>query len=92
MALRTELANAGYPDGFDLVVTADFPGGADALVQLLAPVSLHARAASLGEVAHLALTTQPAADAIPLLTIPIHYRAAEGLQISFAPDGFPIIH
>lgn len=93
VTLRTELANAGYPDGFDLVVTADFDGGAQALAQLLAAVSIHARIATLGEVAHLALTTQPnTAGAIPLLTVPIHYRAAEGLQISFAPDGFPIIH
>lgn len=89
-ALRTRLANAGYPDGFDLTLAALAPG-ADALAALLASVNIHARIViDAAEPAHLTLTTVPATDALPILTIPISYRAVEGLTITFTESGFPV--
>ncbi len=91
LALRGELANAGYPDGFDVTLAA-FAPGADALANLLGAIGIQARVVtSTDEPAHLTLTTAQDANAIPLLTIPIRYRAVEGLTITFTPSGFPIV-
>lgn len=88
--LRRDLANAGYPDGFDLTLAA-FAPGADSLAALLDSVNIQIRIINTAnEPAHLTLTTQPTTDAITLQTIPIHYRAVDGLTITFAPSGFPI--
>lgn len=88
-SIRSDLANAGYPDGFDLTLAALAPG-ADTLAGLLESVGIHVRIVTDAEPAHLTLTTAPTPDALPLLTIPISYRAVEGLTITFAPTGFPV--
>jgi hypothetical protein len=88
-ALRSRLANAGYPDGFDLTLAA-FAPGADVLVRLLEAVGIHTRIVSDDEPAHLTLTTEPAENALTVLTLPLVYRAADGLTITFTPSGFPI--
>jgi hypothetical protein len=89
-ALRSRLANAGYPDGFDLTLGA-FAPGADVLALLLEAVGIHTRIpAEAGEPTHLTLTTVPTTDALTLLTIPLSYRAVDGLTITFTPSGFPV--
>ncbi|MEO8395908.1 MAG: hypothetical protein ABI700_23130, partial [Chloroflexota bacterium] len=91
LTLRTELANAGYPDGFDLTVSAQIAPGAAAIVQVLAAVGIETRVVTNpSEVVHLILTTAQAADALPLFTVPLSYRAIDGLSISFTSSGFPI--
>ena len=92
LTIRSDLANAGYPDGFDVTVTA--APGADALAQLLDAVGIETRIiTTVGEATHLTLVSgqTPPANAIPLCTIPISYRAVDGLKINFTPSGFPII-
>jgi len=91
LTLRADLANAGYPDGFDVTVAA--APGADALAQLLDAVGIETRiVTTAGEATHLSFTSgqTPPANAIPLYTIPISYRAVDGLNITFTPSGFPI--
>ena len=89
-ALRSRLANAGYPDGFDLTLAA-FAPGADVLARLLEAVGIHTRIVTAAdEPAHLTLTTAPTTDALTLLTLPIRYRAVDGLTITFTPAGFPV--
>jgi hypothetical protein len=95
-ALRTNLANAGYPDGFDLTLAADFPAGAETIVQHLARVNIDVRLVPAGETAQLTLTSMPTAsqnfdESIDLLHISIYYRAVPGLDVTFTPAGFPII-
>ncbi len=91
LALRAELANAGYPDGFDLSIASEITPAADALAQTLAAINIHARrTTNPNEPAHLTLTTAQTPDATPLLTIPIRYRAVDGLTITFTPSGFPV--
>ncbi len=92
VALRTDLANAGYPDGFDVTLST-FAPGASALTQLLSAygIDVH-QLADPSEAAQLTLTSEPpqGANAIPLYSIPISYRAVDGLKITFTPSGFPI--
>jgi hypothetical protein len=92
--LRADLANAGYPDGFDLTLSSPFatdPGIVLLLTNALARYGIDVRLVSSGEPAHLTLTNLPTPNAIPLYTLPISYRAADGLTISFTPSGFPIV-
>jgi hypothetical protein len=91
LTIRTDLANAGYPDGFDVTVAA--APGADALAQLLDAVGIETRiVTTAGEATHLTLVSgqSPPANAMPLLTMPISYRAVDGLKLTFTPSGFPI--
>ncbi len=91
--LRTELANAGYPDGFDLALTSPFtpdPGIAALLTQALASYGINLRLVPTDEAAHLKLTTLPAPNAILLYMLPISYRSVDGLTITFTPSGFPV--
>lgn len=91
-ALRSDLANAGYPDGFDLTLAAEIPSIAGNLAAQLAAVGIQARIVPAGEPAHLTLTTGALSpQAIPLLYLPVYFRAQEGLTVTFAPSGFPII-
>lgn len=112
-ALRTALANAGYPDGFELVLAHTGVPGAEQLVAQLAEGSIDlqvlrlspeglATALTEGYI-HLALlrwlapdereawaTTLPEAKLLDLYSLPISYRAVEGLAISFSPAGWPL--
>ena len=91
LSIRTDLANAGYPDGFDLTIAA--APAAAALAQLLDAVGIETRVvASVSEPTHLSFVSgQPPPDnALPLYTLPISYRAVDGLNITFTPNGFPI--
>lgn len=95
-ALRTNLANAGYPDGFDLTLAADFTAGTETIVQNLSALNFEVRLVPAGETAHLTLTSLPAisqegSDSFDLLDIPLYYRAISGLNVSFTPAGFPVI-
>lgn len=91
-ALRTDLANAGYPDGFDVTLAANGLPGADSIVQMLAAVGIEARSVA-GSPAHLTLTSAaPPADASTLLLyrLPLYFRAVDSLSITFTPSGFPV--
>lgn len=91
-ALRSDLANAGYPDGFDLTLTSEYAPGADVVAQALSAIGIDTRiTTNPDDPAHITLTTASAlADAIPLLTIPIYFRAIDGLTLTFTPSGFPL--
>ena len=96
--VRDALANAGYPDGFDVTLAAFFAPGADALAAQLATVGIQARivAADSPVDAHLSIVTDAdSRDIAPdnrldLFTVPISYRAAPGIAVDFTPSGFPI--
>ncbi|HVU13976.1 MAG TPA: hypothetical protein VHD90_22010 [Phototrophicaceae bacterium] len=93
VAWRNDLANAGYPDGFDVTLHASFIPGAQALTQLLSAYGIDVHElTNPGEAAQFTLTSEPpqGANAIPLYSIPISYRAVDGLKITFTPSGFPI--
>jgi hypothetical protein len=90
-ALRETLANAGYPDGFDLTFASRSLPGADALTRMLGAVGIDAREVAADTPAHLALTTAPPdANAIALYRLSLHFHAADGLTITFTPSGFPL--
>lgn len=90
-ALREKLANAGYPDGFDLTLAAQNLPGADAITRMLAAVSVQARPVTEPSAAHLTLTTAPPdVNAMPLYRLALRFRAADGLTITFTPSGFPV--
>lgn len=102
-ALRTELANAGWPDGFDLMLAhADIPGSAQVAEQLgaigiyLTPVPL---TDTHWENSNLVMTTERAiwvervgeANIIDLFTLPISFWTVDGLNIAFTPGGWPVV-
>lgn len=94
--LRASLANAGYPDGFDLTLATDFTADAETIMQNLSALRLEVRLATADEDAHLTLTSAPSSaesssEIIELLTVPIYYSAVPGLDVKFTPAGFPII-
>ena len=81
----------GYPDGFDLTVSSQIAPGAAAIVKVLSAMGIAARVVTeSNEPVHLTLTTAQNPNAIPLFTIPINYRAVDGLIITFTPSGLPI--
>lgn len=88
-AIRAELANAGYPDGFDLTLSSPFTAEANAVVEALAAYGIEVRIVS-NQPAHLTITSLPTANAILLYDIPLTYLATDGLIITFTPSGFPI--
>jgi len=90
--LRNQLANAGYPDGFDLTLLAQPDQGAEALAQSLDALGIDTRLTmNADQNAQLSLTSQTeSANSVPLYTLPISYAAVAGLKITFTPDGFPI--
>ncbi|MBI1259113.1 MAG: hypothetical protein GC204_16715 [Chloroflexi bacterium] len=92
LSIRTDLANAGYPDGFDLTIAA--APAAAALTQLLGAVNIETRVVtSADEPTHLSFVNgqPPPSNVIPLYTLPISYHAVDGLNITFTPNGFPIV-
>ena len=103
--LRAELANAGWPDGIDLSLAYENVIAVNALQAYWQALNIHLNAFPLQDLSgqtHLTLfvwTTpeQRAAFAgtdssvIDLLTMPISYWAVPGLQISYSPQGWPIV-
>jgi hypothetical protein len=104
--LRTSLANAGLPDGFDLSLASLYTPGAEAVAAQLATVGIGTRVTQIvpEEAAdltpfHLILFGSSGQDLvqnidvenrIDLFTVPISYRAIPELAIEFTPSGFPI--
>jgi hypothetical protein len=105
-ALRTSLANAGLPDGFDLsLASLDVPG-ADAIGEQLAMIGVEVRISQIApeEVGDLSafhvilfsinfrvlVTELAAVDTIDLFTMPISYRAVSELTIEFTNNGLPL--
>jgi len=104
-ALRAELANAGWPDGIDLSLAYENVIAVNALQSYWQTLNIYINAFPLQDLngqTHLtvfAWTTpeQRAAFAgtdgsvIDLLTVPISYWTVPGLQISYSPQGWPIV-
>lgn len=104
-ALRIDLANAGYPDGFMLrVLDRQFAAGAAAVrvqlqalgldVILLHTPTLTAPDAELfvwsnESVREAQMNLYGAENIIDLYSLPISYLAADGLTITFNADGLP---
>jgi hypothetical protein len=104
--LRTSLANAGLPDGFDLSMAALYAPGAEIIAGQLAEIGIQTRVSRIdvpqsGDLTsyHLILfgngaqgitTGVAGAEIIDLFTIPISYRAVPELTIEFNSDGFPL--
>jgi hypothetical protein len=103
-ALRGQLANAGWPDGFDLTAALpDLPGRAQITGALaVAGIQLRLEPVFSWERTHLALI-QWAGDTPPvqwaqveqvelvrLYSIPVSYWAVPGLEITFTPAGWPV--
>ena len=99
--LRTRLANAGWPDGFDLIVVlADLPGRTP-LVDRFTSAGLQIQQARdfAWDSTHLALIrwigdSPPAdwtrADIVTLYSLPVSYQAIPELDITFSPTGWPL--
>jgi hypothetical protein len=104
-ALRAELANAGWPDGLDFSLAYENVIALNALQALWQALHSQINPFPLqnlrGET-HLilfawstpdqrtAFTEQFSGVAIDLLTVPISYWAAPGLQIDYSPQGWPL--
>lgn len=90
ISLRAELANAGYPDGFDVTFTGSNAPGIDALTARLSTLGIDMTVIPTSP-ADLTLVTGSSDPArIDLFSEPISYRAAPGVAVEFAPSGFPI--
>jgi hypothetical protein len=92
--IREDLANAGYPDGITLYVTAQPPelmAFMTALVNRTAAYSILIQPAPSDE-HHLLLRLNPeAVDVlIPLETISLYYRASPDLSVTISPNGLPV--
>jgi hypothetical protein len=99
--LRAELANAGWPDGFDLKL--DDAGFPIMLGEQFGMLGIGVRPTQSNDV-HITVVTwttpedravfvQQAGDetlVIDLFAVPISYWAVEGLNITFTPSGWPI--
>jgi hypothetical protein len=104
--LRAELANAGWPDGLDLSLAYENVIVVNALQTYWQALNIHVNSFPLQDLSgptHLtvfAWTTpeqrtnwaaQTGGTIIDLLTVPISYWAVPGLQISYTPQGWPIV-
>lgn len=99
-ALRQQLANAGYPDGFTLYGTADSAPGTDALLRQFSDANIiirpttsaypHLRVNVWHEAGTRATLTETYGEenVIDLYTLPISYRAAPDLDVTFTADGW----
>jgi hypothetical protein len=113
-SLRTELANAGWPDGFALNLAYAYVPGVQQLAEQFEAAGIRVRVTALdrsdvmmaleqnrmqaaliswSSTDDRALWTERFGDdhVIDLYTIPISYRATAGLNISFTPDGWPLV-
>jgi hypothetical protein len=99
---KTTLANAGYPDGFQLVVAYEATPVLDALVAQWSRINVDVRhfAITRDDVdgilrqnrAHvILLQTSDHPDARPLLTIPVSYVTAPAIAVTIDESGLPII-
>jgi hypothetical protein len=103
-ALRGELANAGWPDGFDLALADTGIPGAAALAGQLSGIgiSIHPQPVSDALAAGIPLALvgwhtpeeqaalAKAGTLLNLYQLPISYLAVEGLNITFTPGGWPL--
>lgn len=95
-ALRAELANAGYPEGIVLYANLAPLVGVDLLGEQLATANIHIRPTdappaqlhlSIGQFAPL---NDERIAPLDLYTLPISYRASEGVIVTFTADGWAI--
>jgi hypothetical protein len=104
--LRSELANAGWPDGLDLSLAYENVIAVNALQTYWQALNIHINSFPLQDLSgptHLtvfAWTTpeqrtnwaaQYGDTVVDLLTVPISYWAVPGLPISYTPQGWPIV-
>lgn len=105
-ALRNEIANLGFPDGFDLSLTAVASPGADLLQSQLAVAGISTQVSEIDPAvttdltrSHLILFTGSAERlatdegvyvVIALAEVPISYRVAEGITVEFTAGGIPL--
>jgi hypothetical protein len=105
--LRTSLANAGLPDGFDLNVASLYAPGTEAVGEQLAVIGIETRIRQIASDEasdlspyHLILFSSGARvlfadmnseNSIDLFTVPISYRAAPDLTIEFTDSGLPLV-
>jgi hypothetical protein len=105
-ALRNELANGGWPDGFDLALADTGIPGAAALTSQLGSIGimLHPQPVPAADVLAagipLALigwhtpeeqaALAKAGTLVDLYQLPISYLAIDGLKITFTLDGWPL--
>jgi hypothetical protein len=103
-SLKAELANAGWPDGFDVIIAHDAIPGMAQIVEQLQTIGIHGQLTLLVEGEntryHLALVmwTTPEERAqwgqdsnlIDLYALPISYWASPDLTITFTPAGWPL--
>jgi hypothetical protein len=103
VTLRTDLANTGWPDGFDVrLADSEFPVALDEQLGVLGIGITRVPLADTNRHMMLVMWTTPedrtewvqqAGDeslVIDLFAIPISYWAVEGLNITFTPGGWPI--
>lgn len=104
--LRTSLANAGLPDGFDLNLASLYAPGAEVITAQLAGIGIETRISPIApdvetdlSAYHLILFSSAAqpivtnlagVEIIDLFTVPISYRAVPELTIEFTTGGLPL--
>lgn len=99
--LRTQLANAGWPDGFDLIATLPELPGHEQIITQFERAGLHVqlRPVFAWDRTHLTLirwtgNTIPdawaAGEIAPLYHIPVSFQASPGFEITFDTSGWPL--
>ena len=105
--LRTSLANAGLPDGFDLSMASLYATGADVIAEQLAVIGIETRVTPMntdeandlgayhlilfGSYAQPLVTNVDGVEIIDLLRVPISVRTVPDLTIEFTDDGLPLV-
>lgn len=106
--VRTELANAGYPDGLPITVLVDHLPRSEVLTDILRPFGINIRLISgddtgsdvqfpSGDANAFLTGSNPtwlsqvdAENVINLYSVPISYRAADRIALTFDAQGFPV--
>ncbi len=103
---RVQLANNGWPDGITITLGHSPAPGIEQIVEQISTYGIEVQLQAFSSV-NMALEAlendrlqaavimyddlQAPQDVIPLYGLPISYKAVENLNISFTPNGWPII-
>lgn len=90
--LRAELANAGYPDGFDVRIAAEGAPGIDALTAQLTALGLSVEIVppDAPDIDLRLVSGGDSPERIDLWSAPISYLAAPGVSVTINTRGVPV--
>jgi hypothetical protein len=99
--IRSELANRGQPDGFEVNIAAQTRLGLEGLIQQLADINVRANLIAETDFAHLILflrtipdgasgTNGETSTVLDLLVVPVNTVTVSNLEIMYTADGWPL--